>query len=603
VANPADLMPVIVAACVIVACFLAVAGGVLPRPAVDGLALLTMLGVTGATVALLLRTGGDRRFTWLGHWTPTHGVGVGIPFVADPLSAGLGVMIAALMTCCLLFSWHYLDAADGHFHALMLFFAAGMEGFVFSGDLFDMIVFFELMGGAAYALTGFHIEDATAVQGGLNFALVNSLGAYLSLSGVALLYARVGQLGLPQLHDALAHHRADALVVVSFCLVMTGLLVKGALVPFHFWTADAEAVAPTPVCVMFSGAMVELGLYGVARVFWTVYAGSIPVDDIRRTFLIIGAVTAVVGAVMCLCQRHLKRLLAFSTIAHMGLFTLGFAVLSPDGLGGTAVYVLGHAGVKGALFMLAGVLLDRHDTIDERRLHGAVRGQRPTASLFFVAALALAGLPPFGTALGKSIAEDAASTSGYPWAAALFVVVSAATGGAVLRFGARAFLGWGEAPDREQLAYGGPTKGEPESELPGRTPITMLAAMALLLVTALAVGVVPGIGKAAAHAAERVIDGTGYAGQVLAGEPPAPLLPEPAAAWTGVGVWLGLLSTVLALVVAAAGLWSRRLRWASLTEPVIRRLHGIHSGHIGDYVAWMFAGMAVLLALVGLPLV
>jgi multicomponent Na+:H+ antiporter subunit D len=601
--STADLMPVLVAACVIVACFVAVAGSVLPRWAVDSLSILTMSMVTAGCATVLAGTGMDRSYVWLGGWSPHHGLSVGIVFVADPISAGLGVLAAALTTCALLYSWRYLDADRGHFHALVLFFAAGMEGFVFSGDLFDMIVFFELMGAAAYALTGFYIEDKTAVEGGLNFALVNSLGAYLSLTGVALLYARVGQLGLPQLHVALAHRPPDALVVVSFVLVMTGLMAKGALVPFHFWTADAEAVAPTPVCVLFSGVMVELGLYGVARVYWSVYAGTLPAADIRRTFLVIGAVTAVVGAVMCLGQRHLKRLLAFSTIAHMGLFTLGFAVLSPDGLGGTAVYVLGHAGVKGVLFLLAGVLLNRYDTIDEFKLHGTARDQRLTATLFFVAGLALAGLPPFGTGLGKSIAEDAASVAGYPWGTALFVVVSAATGGAVLRFGARAFLGWGDAPDPEQLVDTTPGEAEPEDRKRPRTPTTMLAAIVLLLTAGLAVGVIPDIGQAASHAAERLTDGNGYARQVLTGRPPSPLLPDPAAVWTGTGVWLSLLSTALAVVVAAAGLWSRRLRWLDFADPLMQRLHRLHSGHIGDYVAWMFAGMALVVALVGLPLV
>ncbi|HET7069988.1 MAG TPA: complex I subunit 5 family protein [Nocardioides sp.] len=600
--STADLMPVLVASCVIIACFVAVAGSHLPRWAVDSLALLTVLGVTGTAVALLVLTGSGRTYVWLGGWSPHQGVGVGIAFVADPISAGLGVLIGALATCALLFSWRYLDAVGGHFHALMLFFVAGMEGFVYSADLFDMVVFFELMGAAAYALTGFHVEDETAVEGGLNFGLVNSLGAYLSLSGIAILYSRVGQLGLPQLGEALSHHRPDALVVTSFVLVMTGFMVKGALVPFHFWLADAHAVAPAPVCVLFSGVMVELGLYGVARVFWTVYAGTIPEDDIRRTFVVIGAVTAVVGALMCLGQRHFKRLLAFSTIAHVGLFTMGFAVLSPDGLGGTAVYVLGHAGVKSALFLMAGVILARYRTIDELELYGVARGDRLTAGLFFLGALALAGLPPFGTALGKSIAEEATSTAGYHWGPVLFVVVSAATGGAVLRFGARVFLGLGDPPDPERLGETTPGDEEPDELLSDTTPVTMRAAIVVLLLAGLAAGVVPDIGKAASHAAERLIDGTGYAGQLLSGAPPSPLLPEPTAVWTGTGVWLSLLSVALSVLVAAAGLWSRRLRWLEAGEPVMRRLHRVHTGHIGDYVAWMFAGMAVVVALVGLPL-
>jgi multicomponent Na+:H+ antiporter subunit D len=595
-------MPVMVASCVIIACFVAVAGTALPRWATDLLSLLTVLGVTVTAVVLLVQTGTGRSYVWLGGWSPHEGVGVGIAFVADPMSAGLGVLIAGLSSCALLFSWRYLDAVGGHFHALMLFFVAGMEGFVFSADLFDMVVFFELMGAAAYALTGFHVEDETSVEGGLNFGLVNSLGAYLSLSGVALLYSRVGQLGLPQLGDALTDHRPDALVVTSFVLVMTGFMVKGALVPFHFWLADAHAVAPAPVCVLFSGVMVELGLYGVARVFWTVYAGTIPEDDIRRTFVVIGAVTAVLGAVMCLGQRHFKRLLAFSTIAHMGLFTMGFAVLTPDGLGGTAVYVLGHAGVKSSLFLIAGVLLGRYSTIDELELYGVARAERLTAGLFFLGALALAGLPPFGTALGKSIAEDATSTAGYHWGPVLFVVVSAVTGGAVLRFGARVFLGLGDPPDPERLGETTPGDEEPDDRLSGRTPVTMLAAIVVLLLAGLAAGLVPDIGKAASHAAERLIDGTGYAGQVLAGAPPSLLLPEPKAVWTGTGVWLSLLSVVLAVLVAAAGLWGRRLSWLSTGELVMRPLHRVHTGHIGDYVAWMFAGMAAVVALVGLPL-
>lgn len=147
----------------------------------------------------------------------------------------------------------------------------------------------------------------------------------------------------------MADRPPQPLVVATFCLVAAGFLVKAAVAPFH-WTADTEAAAPSPVCLLFSGVMVVLGLYGTARVYWTVFAAALPPDVMRPALLVLGALTAVVAAVMYLLQRHLKRLLAYSTIAHARLFLTGLGALEGPG---TAVYVLGHAGVKGALFLLA----------------------------------------------------------------------------------------------------------------------------------------------------------------------------------------------------------------------------------------------------------
>ncbi|HEY5985751.1 MAG TPA: proton-conducting transporter membrane subunit [Streptosporangiaceae bacterium] len=606
-----EIMPVIIAGPIVMACVLVAVGERVPRRVIDVTATSSAAGVTVLAAVVLSSTTHSRVVTWIGEWRPSHGLSVGIPLIADQLNAGLVLIAGGLMTCALLYSWRYIESLHGRYHALMLLFLAGMAGFALSGDVFDMFVFFELMGAAAYALTGMKIEDKTAVQGGLIFGIVNSLGAYLSLTGIAIVYSRTGQLGLPQLGTLLTGNRPDALVVVGFVLIVTGFLVKAAMVPFHFWLADAHAVAPTPVCVMLSGVMVELGLYGTARVYWVAFSGTIPHPDVSHAFLAMGVLTAVLGATMCFAQRHLKRLLAYSTIAHLGMFTMGFATLDSEGTAGAALYAAGHAGVKAALFLLVGILLDRHGNVDELRLYGRGKKEPLAALLFFGSALALAGLPPFGTALGKAMSESAVAAAGHAWAPALYVVVSALTAGAVLRAGLRVYLGLGPRPDPEAVAGADEeTTGaeeERETQKLSRTPATMMLAVVILVAGSLAAGVLPGAGQAFADAAQRFTDTEGYIRQALFHAAATAPHPGPEAVWNAPGIGLDLLAVALAGCFAWVGLFSSRLpalvrALARPGVPVMGALHRLHSGHVGDYVAWLFAGVTAFAALIALPL-
>ena len=127
--------------------------------------------------------------------------------------------------------------------------------------------------------------------------------------------------------------------------------------------------------MLFSGVMVELGLYGIARVYWSMFGQALGHRAaITAAFLALGLLTAVVGALFCFRERHLKRLLAFSTISHAGMFLAGIALLTPLGLAGAAVYVAGHALVKAALFLCVGIVLHRLGSVNETALHG--RGRR-----------------------------------------------------------------------------------------------------------------------------------------------------------------------------------------------------------------------------------
>ncbi|HEY6495471.1 MAG TPA: complex I subunit 5 family protein [Trebonia sp.] len=566
------------------------------------IAVAAAVTVAVMLVVIVLRTGAGSAY-WFAGFRPSGGVVIGIDFEADPLNAGLACIGAVLTTAAMVFAWRYFPQVGTSFHVLMLTFLAGMTGFCLAGDVFDLFVWFELMGVSAYALTAYRPEERGPIQGALNFAITNSVGAYLSLTGIALIYGRTGALNMAQISRYVSAHPPDGLVVIAFLLIITGLLVKSAIVPFHFWLADAHAVAPTPVCVLFSGVMVELGLYGIARVYWAVFGAAIGHRAaISHLFLVLGVLTAVVGALYCFRERHIKRLLAFSTISHAGMFLAGFALLSPLGLAGAALYVAGHACVKGALFLGAGIILHRLHSVNETWLHGRGRQLRVTGAVFTLAALGLANLPPFGTFLGDGWIGDAA---GGPWLAAVFCACTALSGGAVLRVAGGVFYGLGDPPreDPRMAAEANEETGETESGR-RRTPLTMLVPLCVLAALGLATGVAamfPGVAGALESAAARFEDQPAYASLVLNGVrsvTPAPLYPQVTADVTAVSVIVALCSVAGAIALALAALYWRRL-------PVLRRGYepgagltdlsrSFQSGVVNDYVTWLVAGVAAL---------
>lgn len=575
----------------------------------DLVAVAASVAVAVMLLLLVFRTGQGDTVYWFGGFRPAGGVVIGIDFEAGPFSAGLACVGAVLMTASMVFAWRYFTQIGTYFHVLMLTFLAGMTGFCLTGDVFDLFVWFELMGVSAYALTAYRPEERGPIQGALNFAITNSVGAYLSLSGIALIYGRTGALNMAQISRYVSSHPADGLTVIGFLLIITGLLVKGAIVPFHFWLADAHAVAPTPVCVLFSGVMVELGLYGIARMYWSVFGTALGHRAaISHLFLILGVLTAVAGALFCFRARHVKRLLAFSTISHAGIFLAGFALLTPLGLAGTALAIASHAFIKAALFLGAGIILHRLRSVNETWLHGRGRHLRVTGVVFTLAGLGLADLPPFGSFLGQGWIDDSAGSSVGWWLAAICCACTVLTGGAVLRVAGGVFYGLGDPPseDPQMAAEANEETGESDSGRQ-RTPLSMLVPPCVLVVLGLAAGVlalIPRFAAAIEAAAVRFQDQARYAATVLNGARiahPAALYPTSPADVTAGSVIISLSAAIGAVLLALAALYWRRL-------PVLRHdqdrheregrasavMRGFQSGIINDYITWLVTGFACL---------
>ncbi len=382
-------------------------------------------------------------------------------------------------------------------------------------------------------------------------------------------------------------------MLASFALIVAGFFVKGAVAPFHFWLDDAHAVAPTPICILFSGIMVQLALYGVARIYWTVFSGALSpqAHEIKALFIGVGIATAFAGAIMAYAQRHLKRLLAFSTVSHSGMFVAALGLFSAAGVAGAALFVLAHGLIKSALFVCAGNYLNRFRSLDENELCGKGARAPLNSALYLIGGLALAGMPPFAISAAKVLYDAAMKDRALFAVAAFMAFASAIDAGAVLRSGLHVTFGIGKG----QITGLSPREEEPEcrDDFLERTPWTMLAAPVMLLAVAVWVGMSGMFWHGVERAAYAFVDRQYYVAAVLNGVhrmlPQAPFQPR-----TAQDVSINLGVTAAAIVAALLGLFRHRVPrvLSPILGPPLKLLRDLHSGIFTDYIAYMMFGIA-----------
>ena len=384
-------------------------------------------------------------------WAPS--LGLSLSFNLDGLGLLFAILIAGIGALIVLYASQYLHAhaRAGRFYASLFAFMGAMLGVVLSDNILTLFVFWELTGFTSYLLIGFEDERAAARAAALQALIVTGAGGLALLGAGVLLFDVSGTASLSAMAAARSSILASPFYAVVAALLLLAAFTKSAQVPFHFWLPNAME-APTPVSAyLHSATMVKAGVDLIARM--TPIVGSTPVWTAAVT--VAGAATMVVGAYRSVQETDLKRILAYSTLSALGVLTMLLGVGTREAVIAALVYLVAHAGYKGALFLVAGAIDHEVGTRDISALSGLRRTMPITALAGGAAALSMAGVPLTLGFAGKDGAYEALLHAGdwFPWLLMLTVVASILLGLAGLVAGVLPFLGDSRTSDAHEPAW------------------------------------------------------------------------------------------------------------------------------------------------------
>jgi len=335
-------------------------------------------------------------------WVPA--LGVRFHLGVDGVSLPLVVLTALLSFLCLLYNRRIVPEAGRQraFVALLLLLEVGMLATFLALDLILFFVAFEVVLVPMYFLIAVWGGEGRAAAA-YKFILYTLLGSAVMVLGLLLIGLRAGTLDMVELARRDGAGMSSTVQVLAFLGVGAGFAIKTPMWPLHTWLPDAHTAAPTVGSVLLAGVLLKMGTYGFIRIAVPVLpAGAHAVAPYLGAF---GVVGILYGSLACLAQTDLKRLIAYSSVGHMGFVLLGISTLTPTGLNGALFASVGHGLVTGLLFFLAGALKDRHHSADLGVLGGGLYQRLPRlGGLLAFGAVASLGLPGLAGFWGELLA-------------------------------------------------------------------------------------------------------------------------------------------------------------------------------------------------------
>ena len=366
----------------------------------DRLARLIALATTLATVAVSAplylyfdKASSALQFVevreWIPSWNIAYGMGV------DGISLPFIFLAALLSVLCVGASWTAIQTRVREFYAALLVAETAMVGLFAASNLFLFFVFWELMVIPLFLIIGVW-GGPGRVYSAVKFLLFTLAGSVLMLVGIIAVYQAFGTMDFKALAGETIEPGFQAWLFVAF---LAAFAVKVPMFPVHTWLPDAHTEAPTAGSVILAGILLKMGAYGFLRISLPILPDAVQL--FLTPMLVISVVAIVYGAYVTLVQKDVKRLIAFSSVSHMGFVTLGIFTLNRSGVEGAILQMINHGIVSAALFLCVGMIYERTHT-REIKDYGGVAKIAPVYSTFLaVFCLAAAGFPGFNSFVGE----------------------------------------------------------------------------------------------------------------------------------------------------------------------------------------------------------
>lgn len=400
-----------------------------------------------------------------GGWAAPYGISL----VADMFAVILLIITSFVSFCCLFYAFYTIGKIreENFFYPLFLFMISGVNGSFLTGDIFNLFVFFELMLISSYALITLGGEKKQ-LRESIKYMLINVMSSFFFLVAIAYLYAVTGTLNMAHLSVRVAEAGQNGLMTTVAILLLMVFSLKAGLLLF-FWLPGSYSVPPTAVAAIFAALLTKVGIYAIFRMFTLIFYHQ---PEITHLLIgILGGATMLLGVIGAVSRWDIEGILTYNVIVSVGLIMAGLAAFTTGSITGSVFYLVHDINVKALIFLIGGTIIYLTGTAKLKEISGLIRTHPFLGWMFFIASLALAGIPPFSGFLGKLLITKGTFEAGLYWLGAIGLISSLLVLYSVMKIFMNAF--WGETNLSEEMEKG-TTKGI-------IVPITLLTAVTIFL--------------------------------------------------------------------------------------------------------------------------